>query len=156
MLTSHDPSPAADGAINGECVVLDATATLPTASGIYAVFAGGGAPHLSWSVNLKRRLSRLLAGQYRGQINAVEYWPAVSRLEIFLLLYELTRSYYPADYRKRLRLRLPWFVSLRDRDPFPRIEVLNRLPRTSADVFAHFADRGLVEPPFFSHPYGQL
>ncbi|MFP3534309.1 GTP cyclohydrolase II, partial [Burkholderia sp. SIMBA_042] len=30
MLTSHDPSPTADGAISEECVVLDATATLPT------------------------------------------------------------------------------------------------------------------------------
>jgi excinuclease UvrABC nuclease subunit len=125
--------------------VLAATAALPAASGIYAVFAGGAAPHLSWSVNLKRRLSRLLAGQYRGQIDAIEYWPAGSRLEIFLLLYELTRSYYPGDYRKRLRLRLPWFVSLRDRDPFPRLEVLNRIPRNSGHVFGPFANRELAQ-----------
>jgi excinuclease ABC subunit C len=125
--------------------VLEATAALPAASGIYAVFAGGAAPHLSWSVNLRRRLRRLLAGQYRDRIDALEYWPAGSQLEISLLLYELTRSYYPADYRKRLRLRLPWFVSLVDRDPFPRLEVVNRIPRKSAQVFGPFANRELAQ-----------
>jgi excinuclease ABC subunit C len=124
---------------------LEAVAALPAASGIYAVFAGGAAPHLSWSINLKRRLRRLLAGQYRDRIDAIEYWPAGSRLEISLLLYELTRSYYPADYRKRLHLRLPWFVSLLDHDPFPRLEVVNRIPRKSGQVFGPFASRELAQ-----------
>lgn len=125
--------------------VLETTAALPPTSGIYAVFAGGAAPHLSWSINLKRRLARLLAGQYRERIDAIEYWAAGSRLEISLLLYELTRSYYPADYRKRLRLRLPWFVTLLDYDPFPRLEVMNRIPRKSRQVFGPFANRELAQ-----------
>jgi excinuclease ABC subunit C len=120
-------------------------AALPPASGIYAIFTGGAAPHLSWSVNLKRRLGRLLSGPYRERIDSIEYWPAGSRLEIFLLLYELTRGYYPSDYRKRLRLRLPWFVCFRDRDPFPRLEVLNRIPRGSGQVFGPFANRDLAQ-----------
>jgi excinuclease ABC subunit C len=125
--------------------VPEATASLPAAAGIYAVFAAGAPPHLSWSVNLKRRLARLLAGHYRGQIDAIEYWPAGSRLEISLLLYELTRRYYPADYRKRLRLRLPWFVSLLDQDSFPRLEVVNRIPRKSSQVLGPFANRELAQ-----------
>jgi excinuclease ABC subunit C len=125
--------------------VLEAIAALPAASGIYAVFAGGAGPHLSWSVNLRRRLARLLLGQYREKIDAIDYWRAGSRLEISLLLYELTRSYYPADYRKRLRLRLPWFVSLRDHDPYPRLEVLNRIPRKSGQVFGPFANREFAQ-----------
>jgi excinuclease ABC subunit C len=123
----------------------EAVAALPPVSGIYAVFAGDGPPHLSWSVNLKRRLGRLLGGPYGERIDAIEYWRAGSRLEISLLLYELTRGYYPEDYRKRLRLRLPWFVSLRDRDPFPRLEVLNRIPRGSSQVFGPFASRDLAQ-----------
>jgi excinuclease UvrABC nuclease subunit len=125
--------------------VLETTAALPPTSGVYAVFAGGAAPHLSWSINLKRRLARLLAGHYRERIDAIEYWTAGSRLEISLLLYELTRSYYPADYRKRLRLRLPWFVTLLDYDPFPRLEVMNRIPRKSRQVFGPFANRELAQ-----------
>ena len=123
----------------------EALAALRPASGIYAIFTAGGAPHLSWSANLKRRLGRFLGGPYRERIDAIEYWPAGSRLEIFLLLYELTKHYYPADYRKRLRLRLPWFVSLRERDPFPRLEVLNRIPRGSGQVFGPFANRDLAQ-----------
>jgi excinuclease ABC subunit C len=125
--------------------LFPAIAALPPAPGIYAIFAGDAPPHLSWSVNLKRRLARLLTGQYRERIDCIEYWAAGSRLEIFLLLYDLTRSYYPADYRKRLRLRLPWFVSLRERDPFPRLEVLNRIPRASGQVFGPFASRELAQ-----------
>ena len=123
----------------------EALAALRPASGIYAIFLAGGPPHLSWSANLKRRLGRLLGGPYRERIEAIEYWPAGSRLEIFLLLYELTKGYYPADYRKRLRLRLPWFVSLRERDPFPRLEVVNRIPRGSGQVFGPFANRDLAQ-----------
>ncbi|MGF6903305.1 GTP cyclohydrolase II [Paraburkholderia sp. GAS348] len=51
MLTSHDPSQAADGAISGECVVLDATATLPTRYGTFTSYvfrvAESGAEHLA-------------------------------------------------------------------------------------------------------------
>src|SRR6266702_3563022 len=51
MLTSHDPSPTADGAISGECVVLDATATLPTRYGTFTSYVfrvvDSGAEHLA-------------------------------------------------------------------------------------------------------------
>ena len=51
MLTSHDPSPVVDGAINGECVVLDATATLPTRYGTFTSYVfrvvDSGAEHLA-------------------------------------------------------------------------------------------------------------
>jgi len=51
MLTSHDPSPAAEGTTNGECVILDATATLPTRYGTFTSYVfrvcESGAEHLA-------------------------------------------------------------------------------------------------------------
>ena len=123
-----------------------ASHALPAVSGVYAVFAeGGAAPHISWSINLKRRLTRLFGGKYRDRIDSVQCWLAGSKLEIFLLLYELTRNYYPADYRKRLHMRMPWFVALLENDPFPRLDVLNRIPRKTTQVYGPFSSRDLAQ-----------
>ena len=108
-------------------------AALPATSGIYLLSASGKPPHISWSANLPRRLKRLLfssptgstsvIGQFRRVFDAVECWPTGSKLETSLLLYRLTKTYFPADYLFRLRLRMPWLVGLTESDPFPRVTV---------------------------------
>jgi len=133
----------------------DAISALPEASGIYGISIAGAGPHLSWSVNLRRRLARLLLpsaqgkeallGKYRGKVLGVDYWIAGSRLEIVLLLYELTKRHYPADYRTRLRLRAPWFVGFLGNDPFPRLEISNRIARKCTQVFGPFLNRDLAQ-----------
>jgi excinuclease UvrABC nuclease subunit len=130
-------------------------AAIPESYGIYAFSVPGNSPHLSWSINLNRRLSRLLAparkgrdgllAAYREKVDCIRCWPAGSRLEISLLMYELARDYYPDDYRKRLHLRLPWFVRLAGGDAFPRLEVVNRLSRKSTAAFGPFSSRELTQ-----------
>jgi excinuclease UvrABC nuclease subunit len=116
-----------------------ALAVLPESSGIYALTAGDHPPHLSYSINLKRRLTRLLVPSYNAapkyfskyteKLSSISYWPVASRLESALVLYAVTSHYYPGDYLRRLRLRMPWFLSLTTADAFPRLEVSNRLTR---------------------------
>jgi excinuclease UvrABC nuclease subunit len=127
--------------------------SLPLSAGIYAFQSSGKPPHLSWSANLRRRLLRLLVLSYTGpgglverlreNLSSVECWPVGSRLESALLLYELAKAYYPQDHLARLKLRMPWFVSLTE-DPFPRLAVLNRIPRKGLSQFGPFLTRDLA------------
>jgi hypothetical protein len=60
-------------------------------------------------------------------------------------MYELARSYFPQDYLKRLRLRMPWFVRVAVRDPFPRLTLVNRLSRTGGPFFGPFLNRDVAQ-----------
>ena len=135
----------------------ESIAALPPSAGIYVIGTAGGVPHLGSTANLPRRLTRLLVSSYTGgaaqtsiaslrrKISAVECWPAGSRLESSLLMYELARRHYPDDYRKRLRLRLPWFVGLTQRDPYPRLDLFNRLPSGAGALFGPFVSRDAAD-----------
>lgn len=122
---------------------------IPGSHGIYSLATTGNAPHISWSINLRRRLNRLLVPSYTastgrlsdfaGKIISVSYWPVSSRLETSLILYELTRQAYPDSYLRRLHLRMPWFIGLTQ--DFPRLEVTNRLSRNSTQRFGPFRTR---------------
>ncbi len=140
-------------------------AALAPGSGIYVLQSIGKPPHVGWSVNLRKRLLRLLVSSYtvtpdftpnggvtkgvianlRHNLEAVECWPTGSKLETSLVLYQLTRAYFPTDYLFRLRLRMPWFVGLIEADAFPRLNVVNRIPRKSTSLFGPFASRDLAQ-----------
>jgi excinuclease ABC subunit C len=127
----------------------------PATAGIYLLTAKGKPPHITWSANLPRRLTRLLVsssigstrviGQVRDSFDAVQCWPTGSKLETSLLLYRLTKAYFPADYLFRLRLRMPWLVELTESEPFPRLTVTNRIPRKSAVQFGPFPSRVVAQ-----------
>jgi hypothetical protein len=133
----------------------DRIAGLPPSAGIYVLASGTATPHLGSSANLPRRLTRLLVASsaarpgsletLREKITSVDCWPVGSRLESSLLMYQLARRYYPADYLKRLRLRAPWFVGLIERDPFARLEIVNRLSRAPNPAFGPFLTRDLAD-----------
>jgi excinuclease UvrABC nuclease subunit len=132
--------------------LAETIAALPDSSGIYAYSVRGHAPHFSWSINLKRRLFRLLVSSrsgapplLRADVDFVKFWLTGSRLEISLVLYELGRLYNPSGYAKQLRLRLPWFVGLTALQAFPRLDVRNRLSRDSSTVFGPFFSRDLAQ-----------
>lgn len=86
-----------------------------------------------------------MIGRLRSNLETVECWPAGSKLETSLLLYRLTKRYFPEDYLFRLRLRLPWFVGLAETDPFPRLIVRNRFTRKAGLLFGPFASRDLAQ-----------
>ena len=133
--------------------LADQIAALPSA-GVYALRAPPHAPYLSWSSNLRRRLTRLLLStrsgaspiaRLRGSLTSLECWPTGSRLETSLLLYELSKIYYPDEYLARLRLRLPWFVGLTNGDTFPRVRVVNRISRRNGPTYGPFPNRDAAQ-----------
>lgn len=106
--------------------------------------------HLSWSSNLQRRLKRLLLSPAAGsatrrfgdKVDSVNCWAVGSRLETQLLLYRLARRFYPDKYLKLLKLRPPWFLNVTARDPFPRLEIVNRAPSRSELLLGPFVTKG--------------
>ncbi|MGH9609924.1 MAG: hypothetical protein ACRD34_09640 [Bryobacteraceae bacterium] len=129
-------------------------AACPAGAGVYALRLAGSHTHIAWSASLPRRLQRLFLSYHKSQpaalaalrasVEAIECWLTGSRLESSLLLYRLTREYYPEDYRKRLRLRIPWFLAL-TRDVFPRLTILNRVPRASELTIGPFVTRDAAQ-----------
>ncbi|MDQ2776645.1 MAG: UvrB/UvrC motif-containing protein [Acidobacteriota bacterium] len=126
-------------------------AALAPSAGIYALVIEGSPTHLSWCANLPKRLRRLLfqspektpgmTQRIRDRLTRIECWPTASKLETSLLLYSLTKRIFPEDYVQRLRLRMPWFIGLAASDPFPRLVLSNRLPRSQGTFFGPFASR---------------
>ena len=61
------------------------------------------------------------------------------------MMHSLARKYWPSDYLFRLRLRIPWFVGLTSNDPFPRLSVVNRLPRRETLLLGPFPSRATAQ-----------
>jgi excinuclease ABC subunit C len=81
----------------------------------------------------------------RNSLVSAECWATGSRLETSLLLYELSKLYYPDEYLTRLRLRLPWFVGLTSGDAFPRLRVANRISRRHGPAYGPFPNRDAAQ-----------
>jgi excinuclease ABC subunit C len=128
----------------------------PAGSAVFAIFAAEGEPHLGRTAVLRRRLKRLLRKRegtsrilnLREIAARVEYWPVASRLEGWLVLYEVARAHLGDSYLEFLKLRMPPYVRLILGTPFPRTQVTTRLAgagvfygpfraRSSAEQFDH-------------------
>lgn len=128
---------------------------LPAGAGIYLLRAQTGSPHLAWSANLRRRMRRLFFAEQRGtdtafarlreSVATVECWPTGSRLESSLVMHTLARHYHPDDYLFRLKLRIPWFVALTVADRFPRLAVVNRVPKRETMLLGPFPSRASAQ-----------
>ncbi len=137
---------------------LDATeriAALPTGPGVFCLEAAGRVTHLTSAPNLQRRVTRTITklGRYFNEdrrnetsssVLRILSWQSQSKLETSLLLYELARQHFPEEYLRRVHLRLPWFVGLLTRDPFPRLVSANRIPQGCEPVVGPFARRDLA------------
>jgi hypothetical protein len=126
-----------------------ATGGMENRAAVFAIFPSEGAPYLSRTTLLRRRLERLLGPRSEpsrllhlgGVARRVEYWPTAGRLESSLLLYELSRRYYPDDYARILKLRAPVVVKLILTNPFPRTQVTTRLSASESLDFGPFPGR---------------
>ncbi len=146
------PEPIRFPIVSGE--LDDRISLLRKVPGVYTLTSGNAPLHLSWSSNLERRLKRLLLSSYPGalrnaarfskSIDSVECWPTGSRLELGLLLYRLAKKLYPDRYLKFLKLRMPWFIGL-TADPFPRLEVTNRVSARLPLIWGPFAARAVAQ-----------
>lgn len=135
-------------------LLFEHIAQVPNSPGIYVLTPGAGLPYVGWSGFLSQRLRRLLLqGRKAGNpltylcenLVSAEYWLTGSRLETSFLLYNLVRQYDPAGYRKRLKLRDPWFVCLLSSDRFPRLAVRNRIPARKCTAYGPFRNRETAE-----------
>ncbi|HSU33340.1 MAG TPA: hypothetical protein VLJ11_19085 [Bryobacteraceae bacterium] len=128
-------------------------ANLPLTPGIYLLQTPGKPPHLSWCPNLRKRITRLLDPSYtlvrriRESMAQIECWPAGSKLESMLLMCRLAKQYFPHDYMKRTRLRLPTFLAILDGNGFARLAVVRDVPRkdAGAGLWGPFPSREAAE-----------
>lgn len=124
-------------------------AGIPNRRGVYLFMPTVGIPYLGSSAYINKRLSRLLLhapgssnslSNVRAGLSRVHYWLTGSRLETSLLLYWLALEHYPDTYRKRLKLKDPWVLTLLQ-DEFPRLAVRNRLSPKNIATFGPFPNR---------------
>ena len=115
---------------------LDASvAEVPNADAVFIVWAGDRSAYLAKTSMLRRRLLRIFKAvdsprrslNLREVATRVEYWPTASRFESMLLHYALARRYFPEDYLRMVKLRMPAYVKLILANEFPRTQVSSRL-----------------------------
>jgi excinuclease ABC subunit C len=116
---------------------------VPNADAVFVVWAGDRSAYLAKTSMLRRRLMRIFrpgdpnpGAAPRRSLNLrevatrVEYWPTASRFESMLLHYALARRYFPDDYLRMVKLRMPAYVKLILANEFPRTQVSTRLSQT--------------------------
>ncbi len=121
-------------------------AAVPAKAGVLRVDLHSGPPYLARTVDLRRRLRRLLAPSegpsrrltLREAARSVHYRRTGSRFESDLALYRCASRYRPADCRDYLKLRRPLFVKLLMGNRFPRACVTRRLTRSRALFYGPF------------------
>ncbi len=113
----------------------------------------GAEPYVGKTVNLVRRLRRLLSAaegrrlSLRERVSAVEWCAVGGDFEAGFALYRLLRAEFPEKYAERLHLRpAPLLQLLRD-NPYPRIAVTSRIRslRSGSAYFGPFASRAEAE-----------
>ncbi len=136
---------------------LDASVgEVPNADAVFVVWAGDRSAYLAKTSMLRRRLLRIFkppdAGaaprrslNLREVATRVEYWPTASRFESMLVHYALARRYFPDDYLRLVKLRMPAYVKLILANEFPRTQVSTRLSAGRALHYGPFQSRAAAE-----------
>jgi len=133
---------------------LDAAiAALPNSDAVFLVWAGDRSAYLAKTSMLRRRLLRVLptegAGRkslnLRGVVSRVDYWLTTSRFESGLIHYALAKQYFPDEYLKLVKLRMPAYVKLVLSNEFPRTHVTTRLGGGRALYYGPFRTRAGAE-----------
>ncbi len=127
--------------------------SLPNTPAVFAIWPHEGAPYLSRTAMLRRRLLRLLKERekpsrllnLRNTARLVEYWPAGSALESAVTLYEQARRIFPETYLDLLKVRMPPYVKIVLGNEFPRSHITTRLTRGAARYFGPFRSRASAE-----------
>lgn len=127
----------------------------PAAPAVFAIFPrpenAPGAPYLSYTRNLRRRLGRLLGPEAARRLNLraiagrIEFQLVGSGFEAQWLLYRLNRTHYPETYRRRLRLKPPALIKIKLRNRFPRCYATSRLSADGSVFYGPFPTRAAAE-----------
>ncbi|HLJ50070.1 MAG TPA: hypothetical protein VKU01_28845 [Bryobacteraceae bacterium] len=134
--------------------VDDHLAQLPNTDAVFVVWAGERSAYLAKTSMLRRRLGRILrpAGEthgrslnVRGVFTRIDFWLTQSRFESMLIHYVLAKEYFPEQYLKLTRLRLPSYVRLVLSNPFPRTQITTRLTGGKSLYYGPFRTRAAAE-----------
>jgi excinuclease ABC subunit C len=131
---------------------------VPNADAVFIVWAGDRSAYLAKTSMLRRRLMRIFKPpdlspgakpkrslNLRGVATRIEYWPTGSRFESLLVHYALARRFYPEDYLRMIKLRMPAYVKLILANEFPRTQVSTRLSASRAVHYGPFQSRAGAE-----------
>lgn len=127
--------------------------SVPNADAVFLVWAGEKSSYLAKTSMLRRRLMRIFKAtegvkrslNLRGVATRIEYWPTGSRFESTLVHYALARRYFPDDYLRMIKLRMPAYVRLILSNEFPRTQVSTRLSASRAIHYGPFPSRAGAE-----------
>ncbi|MGP0074682.1 MAG: hypothetical protein ACLPWF_22450 [Bryobacteraceae bacterium] len=135
-----------------------AIAEVPNADAVFVVRAGDRSAYMAKTSMLRRRLMRIFKQldsspgaapkrslNLREVATRVEYWPTGSRFESMLVHYALARRYFPDDYLRMIKLRMPAYVKLILSNEFPRTQVSTRLSASRAIHYGPFQSRAGAE-----------
>jgi excinuclease ABC subunit C len=134
-----------------------AVAEVPNADAVFVVWAGDRSAYLAKTSMLKRRLMRIFKPpdskdaapkrslNLREVATHVEYWPTGSRFESLLVHYALAQRYFPDDYLRMIKLRMPAYVKLILANEFPRTQVSTRLSASRTLHYGPFQSRASAE-----------
>jgi excinuclease ABC subunit C len=130
----------------------------PARAAVFALFAkdqdnGDSQPYLSYTRDLRRRLTRLLRVpkanskwlNLRAVTRRIDFQNVGSTFEAQWLLFLLNRLYYPRRFRRRLRLRLPVLIKANLRNRFPRCYVTTRMAEDGSVYYGPFPSRAAAE-----------
>lgn len=131
-------------------------AEVPNSDAVFVVWAGERSAYLAKTSMLRRRLMRIFkasepGGAVRRSLNLravatrVDYWLTGSKFESLLVHYALARRFYPDDYLRLIKLRMPSYVRLVLANDFPRTQVSTRLSASRAIHYGPFASRAAAE-----------
>ncbi len=120
--------------------------SLPGGPAVYMIWPKGGEPYLGRTNILRRRLKRLFEKwNLAAQAERIEYWPAPSKLEQWLVSYSLARRHFPDSYSRVLKLPKPPYVKLALHNEFPRTYVTARFSGAKAVFYGPFPTRAAAD-----------
>jgi excinuclease ABC subunit C len=140
--------------IAGDLARLDsALQAIPDQPAIFLLWPADGAPYLSKTALLRRRLVRLLGMRERPSrlltlrhtAVRIEYRLTGSAFETAVAFYELARRHFPETYADLMKLRMPPYVRIALGNPFPRSHISTHLTRTGGLHFGPFRSRASAE-----------
>ena len=127
-------------------VAVGDLSALPEGPAVYLIRPRQGRPYLGRTSILRRRMTRLFAKWKLAEVAShVDYWPTASRLEQWMLSYELALEVFPDDYERVLRLPKPAYLKLVLANPFARTQISTRLSGAQNIFFGPFPARASAD-----------
>jgi excinuclease ABC subunit C len=138
---------ATGGALDAEIEAL------PNRPAVFVLWPREGAPYLSKTALLRRRLLRLLKERekpsrmlnLRETVARIEYQYTGSALEAAVSHYELARQHFPESYLDAIKLRMPPYVRILLNNEYPRSQITTHISRAGGLYFGPFRSRASAE-----------